>query len=310
MPINSGDTAWVLASSALVLLMTPGLALFYGGMARSKSVLNMLMMSFSTIALVSVIWVAYGYSIAFTSDKFNGLLGGLDALGLRGGVFEGTTGVDDHKIPVLAFAAFQMMFAIITPALISGAIADRAKFGAWMLFVGVWVTIVYLPVAHWVFFFDGGNGGWIADKLVAFDFAGGTAVHINAGAAALALVFVLGKRVGWPRESMQAAQRADGAAGRRSALVRLVRLQRRLGGRGQRNSRRWPSSTPRSPRVRRFSAGSWWRSCATASPPSSVRRPVPSPVSSPSPRPVPRSSPWAASRSASSPASSAPWRSA
>jgi len=201
-PINSGDTAWVLASSALVLLMTPGLALFYGGMARSKSVLNMLMMSFATIALVSLLWVGYGYSIAFTSDQFSGLFGGFEALGLRG-TFDGTTGAEEHQIPLLAFAAFQLMFAIITPALISGAIADRAKFGAWLLFVAIWVTVVYFPVAHWVFFFDGGDGGWIADKLVAFDFAGGTAVHINAGAAALALVLVLGKRVGWPRDSFK-----------------------------------------------------------------------------------------------------------
>jgi Amt family ammonium transporter len=198
-PISYGDTAWVLMSSALVLLMTPGLALFYGGMVRTKSVLNMLMMNFAAIAVVSVLWVAYGYSLSFTTDRFGGLIGGSDAWGLRG-TFDAVTGAEGNKIPVLAFAAFQLMFAIITPALISGAIADRAKFGGWLVFVAVWTTLVYFPVAHWVFFFDGGNGGWIADKLKAFDFAGGTAVHVNAGAAALALVLLLGKRVGWPRE--------------------------------------------------------------------------------------------------------------
>jgi Amt family ammonium transporter len=201
-PINYGDTAWVLASSALVLLMTPGLALFYGGMTRSKSVLNMLMMNFATIAVVSVIWVIYGFSVAFTTDRGAGLIGGSENWFLRGS-FEALTGPDTDKIPLLAFAAFQLMFAIITPALISGAIADRAKFGAWILFVALWTTLVYLPVAHWVFFFDGGKGGWIAERLKAFDFAGGTAVHVNAGAAALALALVLGKRVGWPRDKFK-----------------------------------------------------------------------------------------------------------
>ena len=196
-PINAGDTAWVLASSALVLLMTPGLALFYGGMVRSRSVLNMIMMSFATIGVVSLIWVVYGYSLAFTTDRFAGLIGGSDAFGLRG-TFEAVVGPKGDQIPVLIFAAFQLMFAIITPALITGAIADRARFGPWLLFCAVWVTLVYLPVAHWVFFFDNGNGGWIADRLKAFDFAGGTAVHVNAGAAALALALVLRKRIGWP----------------------------------------------------------------------------------------------------------------
>jgi Amt family ammonium transporter len=201
-PINYGDTAWVLASSALVLLMTPGLALFYGGMVRTKSVLNMLMMNFATIAVVSVLWVFYGFSLSFTTDKFHRLIGGSEAFGLRG-TFEALTGPDGDKIPVLAFAAFQLMFAIITPALISGAIADRAKFGSWILFVVAWTTIVYFPVAHWVFFFDSGHGGWIAEGIKAFDFAGGTAVHVNAGAAALALALVLGKRVGWPKEKFK-----------------------------------------------------------------------------------------------------------
>lgn len=195
MEINSGDTAWILASSALVLFMVPGLAFFYGGMVRAKSVLNMLMMSFGALALVAVLWVLYGYSLAFGTDAGAGLIGNLSHLGLAG-----TLNEVSGTIPTPVFVSFQLMFAALTPALISGAIADRAKFGGWMLFVGLWATVVYFPVAHWVFFFDEGNGGWIADRLQAIDFAGGTAVHINAGAAALAVILVLGKRVGWPKE--------------------------------------------------------------------------------------------------------------
>jgi Amt family ammonium transporter len=193
--IDSGDTAWILTSAALVLLMTPGLAFFYGGMVRAKSVLNMLMMSFGAIAVVSVLWVLYGFSLAFGPDGVDGLIGSFAHIGMAD-----TLNAESGTLPMLAFAAFQLMFAIITPALISGAIADRAKFGAWMVFVAIWATVVYFPVAHWVFMFDGGDGGWIGDRLGALDFAGGTAVHVNAGAAALALVFVLGKRHGWPRE--------------------------------------------------------------------------------------------------------------
>ncbi|WP_035857130.1 ammonium transporter [Cryptosporangium arvum] len=200
MEINSGDTAWILASSALVLLMTPGLALFYGGMTRAKSVLNMMMMSFGALGLVSVLWMLYGYSLAFDDDAFGGLVGGLGKIGLKGTL----TGVSG-TLPETVFASFQLMFAVITVALISGAIADRAKFGAWMVFAGVWATLVYFPVAHWVFAFDSDTtkGGWIANQLGALDFAGGTAVHINAGAAGLALALVLGKRKGWPRESFK-----------------------------------------------------------------------------------------------------------
>ncbi len=191
--MNSGDTAWVLASAALVLLMTPGLAFFYGGMVRAKSVLNMLMMSFACISVVTVLWVLYGYSLAFGPDAWLGLIGNMDYVGMAN-----TLTAKSGTVPMLAFAAFQLMFAIITPALISGAIADRAKFLAWVVFAALWVTIVYFPVAHWVFFFDNGHGGWIGDRLGAIDFAGGTAVHINAGAAALALAIVLGKRHNWP----------------------------------------------------------------------------------------------------------------
>ncbi|RKS77341.1 Amt family ammonium transporter [Motilibacter peucedani] len=194
--LNSGDTAWLLASSALVLLMTPGLAFFYGGMVRSKSVLNMIMMNFACLGVVTILWVLYGYSLAFTGT--NPLIGGLDAIGLKG-----TIDAQSGTLPTLVFSAFQMMFAIITPALISGSIADRVKFGAWILFVVLWTSIVYFPVAHWVFYFNGGDGGWIADHLKAMDFAGGTAVHINAGAAGLALAFVLRKRIGFKRDQMR-----------------------------------------------------------------------------------------------------------
>ncbi len=211
--MDTGDTAWVLASAALVLLMTPGLALFYGGMVRAKSVLNMMMMSFGALALVSVLWVLYGYSMAFGNDIGGGLLGDpTEFFGLK--TLMGTEGVDKgfaatslvFTVPSMAFVAFQAVFAIITVALISGAIADRARFGPWLLFAGIWATVVYFPVAHWVFAFDGAEsakGGWIANKLLAIDFAGGTAVHINAGAAGLALAIVLGKRLGWRKEPMR-----------------------------------------------------------------------------------------------------------
>ena len=199
--INSGDTAWVLASGALVLFMTPGLAIFYGGMVRAKSALNMMMMSFSAIGITTIIWVLYGYSLAF-GKSHNGLIGGFGHLGLAS-TLDQVTGPEGHQIPVLAFAMFQLTFAIITVALLSGAIADRAKFGSWVLFVGVWITLVYLPVAHWAFASQGGTGGWIVDKLKALDFAGGTVVEINSGAAALALALVLGKRDGFKRDPMR-----------------------------------------------------------------------------------------------------------
>ncbi|GLY16166.1 ammonium transporter [Kineosporia rhizophila] len=202
--MDTGDTAWVMTSAALVLLMTPGLAFFYGGMVRTKSVLNMMMMSFAALGIVTVLWVLYGYSLAFGDDLGAGLVGDPSQFfGLSGLMAEDQL---VFTVPAMAFVGFQCVFAIITVALISGAIADRAKFGAWCLFVAVWATIVYFPVAHWVFAFDGATagaeslGGWIANDLKALDFAGGTAVHINAGAAGLALALVLGKRVGWPKE--------------------------------------------------------------------------------------------------------------
>ncbi|WP_413467661.1 ammonium transporter [Mycobacterium sp. RTGN3] len=225
---NTGDTAWMLASSALVLLMTPGLAFFYGGMVRARGVLNMLMMSISAMGVITVLWVLYGYSMAFGDDKFNlvgdptqffglkGLIGGNFKAAIEADPSAGVAAADAVNIPLVGgmpatvFVAFQLMFAIITVALISGAVADRMKFGGWLLFAGLWATVVYFPVAHWVFAFDGitaAKGGWIANLsstrdgafgLAAIDFAGGTAVHINAGTAGLVLAIILGKRKGWP----------------------------------------------------------------------------------------------------------------
>jgi len=195
MEINSGDTAWVLVSSALVLFMTPGLALFYGGMVRSKNVLAMLMQNFFAMGIVTVFWVLFGYSLAFGDLGNAGWIGNFDFLGLKD-VANEVFGTAPNAIPLLAFVAFQLTFAVITPALITGAIADRMRWVAWVGFISLWSILVYLPVAHWVF-----AGGWLADRG-ALDFAGGTVVHVNAGAAALALTILLGKRKGWPREAM------------------------------------------------------------------------------------------------------------
>jgi Amt family ammonium transporter len=204
--LDTGNTAWLLASSALVLLMTPGLALFYGGLNRSKSVLNMMMMSFSCIGLISVLWVVYGFSWAFGTNSSSGantMIGNwTQYLGTKTYTAEiwgvSSTAPNGIGIPTYVVLAFQMMFAVITVALISGSISDRTKFSGWLLFAFGWFTIVYVPVAHWIW-----GGGWIATKLHALDFAGGTAVHVNAGSAALALALVLGKRVGWPREAFK-----------------------------------------------------------------------------------------------------------
>ncbi|WP_433349840.1 ammonium transporter [Microtetraspora malaysiensis] len=196
--IDTGTTAWMITATALVLLMTPGLAFFYGGMTRAKSVLNMMMMSFVSIITVSIAWVLYGYSLAFTSggDGVVGkVVGSLDALGLQSIIDTATKA--EGGMPSMVFSAFQMTFAIITVALISGAVADRAKFGAWVLFSVVWATLVYFPVAHWVW-----GGGWLAGLGIE-DFAGGTVVHVNAGAAGLALALVLGKRAGWRKDPMR-----------------------------------------------------------------------------------------------------------
>ena len=196
--INSGDTAWVLAASALVLFMTPGLAFFYGGFVRNKNVLGTIMHSFITISVVGVLWVVIGYSLAFGPDAGGGLIGDLSHFGLKGvgaaGDSQAGTG-----IPHEAFMIFQAMFAIITPALITGAFAERAKFGPFLIFIAAWSLLVYAPVAHWVFADD----GWILANVKGLDFAGGTAIHLNAGAAALAAALVFGKRKGFKLEPME-----------------------------------------------------------------------------------------------------------
>jgi len=210
--MNTGDTAWLLASAALVMLMTPGLAFFYAGMVRAKSVLNTLMMNVVCLVVVGVVWAVVGFDLTFGSDGFQGLIGGVSAPGehwsvgaLAGFAGDGEAWPGSHAVPVLAFAMFQLMFAVITPALISGAVAERTRFWSWVVFVALWSVLVYAPVGHWVFAFDGflapdAVGGWIANRLQALDFAGGTVVHMNAGAAALALVIVLGRRTGWPQQ--------------------------------------------------------------------------------------------------------------
>ncbi|HZU75651.1 MAG TPA: ammonium transporter [Dehalococcoidia bacterium] len=197
MQINAGDTAWVLASAALVLFMTPGLALFYGGMVRAKNVLNMLMKNFFTITTVTVVWVLIGYTLAFGPDAGGGLIGKLDFIGMRN-ITGNPPPNSGLTIPDVAFVCFQMMFAIITPALITGAIAERTRFSAWVVFSILWSLIVYMPVAHWAFATD----GWIY-KMGARDFAGGLVVHINAGIAALACVLVLGPRRGFRKEAIR-----------------------------------------------------------------------------------------------------------
>ncbi|HWU07970.1 MAG TPA: ammonium transporter [Streptomyces sp.] len=194
--LSAANTGFMLICSALVMLMTPALAFFYGGMVRVKSTLNMLMMSFISLGIVTVLWVLYGFSLAFGTDIGSVIGWSSDFVGLSGiGVTELW---DGYTIPVYVFAVFQMMFAILTPALISGALADRVKFTSWALFIALWVTVVYFPVAHWVW----GAGGWLFEMGV-IDFAGGTAVHINAGAAAFGVILVIGKRVGFKKDPMR-----------------------------------------------------------------------------------------------------------
>jgi ammonium transporter, Amt family len=199
--LNSGDTAWVLAATALVLFMTPGLALFYGGMVRGRHVLGMLMQNFFAMGLVAVVWVAIAFSLAFGDAGNAGFIGNFDYAWMRDvgpNVLpeDWAGGFATLTIPFVLFCAYQMTFAIITPALITGASADRLKFGAYALFIGVWSVLVYAPIAHMVF-----AGGWLAD-MGALDFAGGAVVHMNAGAGALALVLLIGRRQGYPDTPM------------------------------------------------------------------------------------------------------------
>lgn len=194
--IDTGDTAWMLIATGLVLFMTPGLAFFYGGMVRSKNILGMLMQNFFAMGLMAVLWVMVAFSLAFGNFGDGGFIGNFDFAWMRN--INATTGSEAFAltIPFVLFCAYQMTFAVITPALITGATADRFKFKAYAIFIAVWLVLVYAPVAHWVF-----GGGWLT-KLGALDFAGGAVVHINAGAAALAVIIVLGRRKGWPREGM------------------------------------------------------------------------------------------------------------
>ena len=197
--MDSGVTAWLLTSAALVFLMIPGLAFFYGGMNRSKSVLNMLMMVVGALFIVGILWAIYGYSMAYgsTAGYFVGSF--TDYFGLEAALAPPGEGDD---FPVMVDVVFQAMFACLTVGLIAGALADRMKFGAWIIFAAVWASLVYFPVAHWVW-----GGGWIGELSIGdagvIDFAGGTAVHINAGAAALAVCIILGKRRGWPKTPMR-----------------------------------------------------------------------------------------------------------
>ena len=197
---DSGSIAWMLTSSALVLFMTPGLALFYGGMVRSKNVLNMLMKNFISMGVITIVWVVIGYSLVFGGG--GPFIGTLEHIGLAGLVGSGNSVHGVAGVPDSVIMVFQLMFAIITPALIAGAVAERIKFSAWVVFITVWSIVVYAPMAHWVWDFglaeDGSiTGGFIASTVGAVDFAGGLVVHINAGAAALALVLALGPRIGW-----------------------------------------------------------------------------------------------------------------
>ncbi|OCC15212.1 Ammonium transporter [Dissulfuribacter thermophilus] len=190
--MNSADTAFMMIATALVMLMTPGLALFYGGLVRSKNVLSTIMQSFVCLGLISILWVIFGYSLSFGPD-IGGFIGGLDHLWLKGVGLEPSPYAD--TIPGLIFCAFQLMFAIITPALITGAFAERMKFSAFMIFTTLWATFVYFPVCHWVW-----GGGWLGN-MGALDFAGGTVIHINSGAAALVTAMFLGKRRGYGKEA-------------------------------------------------------------------------------------------------------------
>ena len=191
--IDTGDTAWLLMSTALVMFMTPGLALFYGGLVRTKNVLGTIMQSFIALGVVSVIWVLIGYTLAFGEDV-GGLIGGLEFWGFQG-VGQAPSEVYATTVPHVGFAMYQMMFAVITPALITGAVAERMKFSGYVLFLALWSILVYSPLAHWVW-----GGGWLFE-LGALDFAGGTVVHINAGAAALAAILFMGKRRGYGKEA-------------------------------------------------------------------------------------------------------------
>ncbi len=287
--LDTGDTAWLLAASALVLLMAPGLALFYGGMVRSKSVLNMMMMTFGSLAVITLLWVLVGYSLAFGDDVGAGLLGSPTQYAGLGQLMSSDSN-GGSTVPLILFAAFQGLFCVITGALVSGAIADRARFGAWLVFVSVWTLLVYAPVAHWVFdrSADGHTGGWLLNRVGLVDFAGGTAVEICSGASALALALVLGHRVGFGKDPMRPHNLTLvmlgagllGSAGSASTPAPRSAPTRR---------RRSSSPRPWSPAPPGRSAGWSSSGCATGTPRPWVRRPAWSPGWSRSPRPAARS---------------------
>jgi Amt family ammonium transporter len=195
LPVSPADTVWILISAALVMLMTPGVALFYGGMVRRKNLLSTMMMSFACLGLVGLLWIFYGYSLSFGTDHA-GIIGGLNYIGLKN-VGQAPSPIYAPTVPHLGFMIFQAMFAIITVALFTGAIVERVKFSALCVFSALWLTLVYSPIAHWVW-----GGGWLA-RLGILDFAGGSVVHLTAGVSALALVLLLGKRRGFPQDAME-----------------------------------------------------------------------------------------------------------
>jgi Amt family ammonium transporter len=195
LPVSPADTVWILISAALVMLMTPGVALFYGGMVRRKNLLSTMMMSFACLGLVGLLWIFYGYSLSFGTDHA-GIIGGLNYIGLKN-VGQAPSPIYAPTVPHLGFMIFQAMFAIITVALFTGAIVERVKFSALCVFSALWLTLVYSPIAHWVW-----GGGWLA-RLGVLDFAGGSVVHLTAGVSALALVLLLGKRRGFPQDAME-----------------------------------------------------------------------------------------------------------
>jgi ammonia channel protein AmtB len=287
-PVDAAATGWLLASAALVLLMTPGIALFYGGMVRRSNVLSVLVQAFGGMAAVSLLWVTVGFSLAFSGD--NPYLGDLDYVGIPPGQANPIV----PGIPLVVYAVFQMMFAVITGALILGAGAERWRFGAYLLFIAVWSTAVYAPVAHWVF----DPRGW-AHRWGVLDFAGGTVVHITAGAAALGVALTLGRRRGWPDQPTRPHNLPLVMSGLGLLWFGWLGFN---GGRpmAPANWRAWRCSTARSRPPRACSPGCWPSGSGTASPPPSGPRPARWPAWSRS-RPPPvlsrPSRPWPSARS-------------
>ena len=281
--MDSGDTAWMLMATALVMIMLPGLALFYGGLVHRKNVLSTVMHSFFGLALVTVVWVIVGFTLAFGPDVAlpiigSGFIGGLDFAMFNNVGLEPST-IYAVTIPFVLFASFQLMFAAITPALITGAFAERKRFGSFVLFTILWSIFVYSPLAHWVWSVD----GWLY-KLGALDFAGGTVVHISSGVSALVVALIIGRRAP-QRLGHRAARRPDDRARRGPAVVRLVRLQRRIRGHRRRPGRQRLHGDQRGRRRRDDHLGPRQLRSIRARSASSEPPAAPSPASSRSPRP-------------------------